>query len=310
MPTGCSLGGIRTASAYSPGGGKPFKLCKASPFSGSLAGGATRLQSFIYGNKRYGSGYPYGGWGTYIDNRPLPFVFYPIPIYPNYYGGDAYTPQNGTRRPGGTVSVAMIKGDSGINATEVYRIIGDHFSVSVALNALVTSCAVENTTIFDLDPLARSFPLPQQVIQWYRASTFGLSLDSYSNTATLPSNMPISNDTAPPPLDADSPLPSGLNISLLTCLNTTIGASIPLVDPLPLTTMWDSLPSIIEGLITIAMILWILGAAMYHFCKAIWGWVCSLVHRLKEWTRGEKRPPSGQYVTLEDGIGGQGSDLR
>lgn len=75
-----------------------------------------------------------------------------------------------------------------------------------------------------------TWPLPEQIIQYYRASTFALSLDGYNNTASLPANMPANNDTAPWPLSQDSPLPAGLNSTFLVCVNTTIGASVPLID--------------------------------------------------------------------------------
>ncbi|KDQ50248.1 hypothetical protein JAAARDRAFT_211840 [Jaapia argillacea MUCL 33604] len=219
----------KTMSSYSPGGGKPFKLGSSSPFSGRLAGGGTRAQ--VFGNSRYGSGYPYGGSGTYIDYRPLPYVFYPVPIYPDYYGSDTYAHFNDTQRPGGNVSVVILQGNNFPHTPEIYRVVGDRFSVSAVLDAVVIDCSVQNTTLISFDLTANSYPEPEQIIQWYRASTFGLSLDSYNNSASLPSNMPSSNNTAPLPLSADTPLPNGLNMTFLSCLNMTIGASIPLVDP-------------------------------------------------------------------------------
>lgn len=42
--------------------------------------------------------------------------------------------------------------------------------------------------------------------------------------------MPVSNSSAPVPLDQDTPLPTGLNTTFLACVNTTIGASVPLMD--------------------------------------------------------------------------------
>lgn len=42
--------------------------------------------------------------------------------------------------------------------------------------------------------------------------------------------MPASNSSAPVPLDQDIPLPTGLNTTFLFCVNTTIGASVPLMD--------------------------------------------------------------------------------
>lgn len=64
-------------------------------------------------------------------------------------------------------------------------------------------------------------PQPVQVVQYYRASTIALTLDSYNNSATY---SPV--DGTP-----DSPLPA-LNqrdAALLSCVNETIGLAAPLV---------------------------------------------------------------------------------
>jgi hypothetical protein len=49
-----------------------------------------------------------------------------------------------------------------------------------------------------------------------------------------------SNSTAPLPLSDDTPLPSGLNITFLQCLNCTIGQSFPIVDPPPSSSLSSS----------------------------------------------------------------------
>jgi len=66
-------------------------------------------------------------------------------------------------------------------------------------------------------------PNPAQAIQYYRASSIVLCLDSYNNSAVY------SNDTNAQPL----PLPSNVDATLLNCLNNTIGTSAPLVDGVP-----------------------------------------------------------------------------
>lgn len=63
-------------------------------------------------------------------------------------------------------------------------------------------------------------PKPEEAIQYYRASSAALMLEGYNNTAQL------SDDTSLP----DSSLPTNIDVNLLTCLNETIGAAIPLVD--------------------------------------------------------------------------------
>ncbi|KDQ50274.1 hypothetical protein JAAARDRAFT_211857 [Jaapia argillacea MUCL 33604] len=254
--SGFSLGSNsdkRYVEPYGGGGGKPFTLPSGSPYSGRLAGGGSRSQ--VYGTSRYGSGYPYGGAGSYIDNRPLPFVFWPISIAPNYYSFDTYSHFNDSGRPGGNVSTVVLRANVTLHTTEIYRIIGDQLSVTAVLDALVTNCSVQNTTISFLEPNTYSYPQPEQIVQWYRASTFGLSLDSYNNTAALPSNMPVSNDTSPLSLSEDTPLPSGLNATYLHCLNTTIGVSVPLVDPPPSGWSDDALAGLVIGIVVVGFLI-------------------------------------------------------
>lgn len=104
--------------------------------------------------------------------------------------------------------------------------------MTVVFDALVANCSVVNSSfaITSYAPSPDMWPLPEQIIQYYRASTFALSLDGYNNTAALPANMPVDNNTAPWPLSLDSPLPTGLNETFLVCVNTTVGASVPLMD--------------------------------------------------------------------------------
>lgn len=102
--------GKSSATPYSDGGGKSIKLATGSAFPGRTAGGSSRvslnsavtsaysatiadfvnfrLQGTVYGTSRFGSGYPYGGSGYYVVDRPFPYYFYPTPLQYGYYGGD------------------------------------------------------------------------------------------------------------------------------------------------------------------------------------------------------------------------------
>ena len=67
-------------------------------------------------------------------------------------------------------------------------------------------------------------PLPEQALQYYRASSVVLALDGYNDTAAL-------NNTQDPNANKPgAPLPNGADTALLTCLNETIGLAVPLVD--------------------------------------------------------------------------------
>ena len=71
-------------------------------------------------------------------------------------------------------------------------------------------------------------PKPEEAVQYYRSSSAALLLEGYNNTAQL------SDDTSIP----DTPLPTNIDVSLLYCLNETIGAALPLVDAANPTT-WN-----------------------------------------------------------------------
>ncbi|TDL21034.1 hypothetical protein BD410DRAFT_829258 [Rickenella mellea] len=221
-----------SASAYSNGGGSRFKLSSETPFSGRQAGGGTRDD--IYGTRIYGSGYPYGGTGSYIGGRPFPYVFYPVVIspYENYYGANEIYVLNDTQRTGGELSSVIIQpaNTSISNTANTYRLIGDLPSVNAVYTALLASspsCGIANSTITPFKPtLNTTAPTPEQVVQYYRASSFALSLDTYNNSASSLANMPTNTSM---PL-ADTPLPTDLDPTFLACLNSTIGESVPLVD--------------------------------------------------------------------------------
>ncbi|KAJ7508073.1 hypothetical protein B0H11DRAFT_2308278, partial [Mycena galericulata] len=54
---------------------------------------------------------------------------------------------------------------------------------------------------------------PEQVLQYYRASSVALTPDGYNNTTVF----------APENSTANTPLPAGTDANLLDCLNQTIG---------------------------------------------------------------------------------------
>lgn len=93
--------------------------------------------------------------------------------------------------------------------------------------SLISDISQNCSTKFSTNPAPTSTPLdiyvtsprPEQVVQYYRASSIALTLDGYNNSATY------SAEGTP-----DSPLPSGVDMVLLDCLNGTIGLAAPLVD--------------------------------------------------------------------------------
>ncbi|KAG8735763.1 hypothetical protein FRC10_010171 [Ceratobasidium sp. 414] len=236
---GTSISGLngRTTSAGSRGGGPITTLPSGSRFAGREAGSGTRDN--VYGGTYYGSGYPYGSYGsTWVAGRPFPFYYWPVYIGPHeYYGSSEYGPANTTDRPGGAMSaVSVYTTNAKYNTSEVYHILGDLSSVTTVLNALTSNCTVAGGTIFNYDPtsddLAHSLPRVESIVQYYRSSSFALALDGYNNSAGSFSVAAISNSsqqlvTALPPA---TPLPSAINQAFLECVNTTVASSLPLVD--------------------------------------------------------------------------------
>ncbi|KAL5489864.1 hypothetical protein ACEPAI_4696 [Sanghuangporus weigelae] len=215
--------------AYASGGGKRSVLDSNSTFSGREAGGATRAE--VYGTSRFGSGYPYGNYGSFVSSRPFPFFFVPVPVSRGFHGGDEYLDMDDDKRPGGTLVTALVQPYDDQNSV-TFRLVGDNSSVTRVFDALVANCSIVNlsSTITAFSPAPSAWPLPEQILQYYRASSFALSLDGYNNTATLPVNAaPASNDSLLSQFP-DAPFPSGLNMTLLECINSTIGASVPLAD--------------------------------------------------------------------------------
>jgi hypothetical protein len=209
-------------------------------------GGGTRGE--VQGTRAFGSGYPYSVGEvshTGVAGQPFPFGFWPI-----YWIGHGHSDEYGAnttvaaQRPGGNQVIVQIAPNvtsstwnttliNGVN--ETYWMIGDDESVVTLLSILVDKnatdlygCGVQNLTI---QPFNSSDPLNpvrfENVIQWYRASSFALAFTGYNNIYALP---PL-NETADLGWDDSTPLPDALQYSpFLQCINGTISAALPILD--------------------------------------------------------------------------------
>jgi hypothetical protein len=105
-----------------------------------------------------------------------------------------------------------------------FRLVADNNAVADLMTDIATNCsqfltaASINATL--PTPFSNASGAPEQVVQYYRASSVALTLDGYNNTAVF----------APENSTADTPLPTGIDTNLLGCLNATIGIAVPLVD--------------------------------------------------------------------------------
>ncbi|KAF9557064.1 hypothetical protein CPC08DRAFT_764835 [Agrocybe pediades] len=231
-------GGSGGAKSGKSGGGSAFgagvkqapaqrAIPPGQPFAGRSEGGGTR--DGIYGSRTYGSGYPSGyapGYGPGFDGRGtygmgFPYGYWPI-CWPVTYSGDQNNGNakylNGTEyadnseRPGGPLAMANFT--SLMIPKSKFYIVADNDTISDLLSAITVQCnaSLDLTTAPSAGAPFNNTPRPEQVIQYYRASTIALSLEGYNNSATYgPEGTP------------DTPLPSNVDTLLMGRLNKTIG---------------------------------------------------------------------------------------
>ncbi|KAE9397149.1 hypothetical protein BT96DRAFT_823734 [Gymnopus androsaceus JB14] len=223
-------GSSRTITPYSNGFSKVTTIASGQLFAGRTAGGATRSQ--IYGSRTYGSGYP-GIFDRGVGGRGFPFFFWPV-----VWGGAAVTagssaylydeseygsPDNSSR-PGGVLMTAAFQSNS---TSTIFRIVSDNTTVVNLISDIHANCtssltsnsASSASSAVAYNSSASDAPKPEQVVQYYRSSTVALTLDGYNNTAVFAANG-----------TADVALPSGIDTTLLSCLNDTIAVAVPLVN--------------------------------------------------------------------------------
>ncbi|KAF7976668.1 hypothetical protein HWV62_6013 [Athelia sp. TMB] len=228
--TGKTPTGKGSASTYGNGGGKVSTIPAGAAFAGRSLGGGTRGQ--VYGTSAYGSGYP-GVATRGVAGRGFPFFFWPI-VWGGAAGGaaEAYLHDSGeygdcsnSSRPGGAMTQATFVSNSTAGTT--FYLLADNSTVAALITTIDANCSSSLASSSSTVPTtfncsSPSAPQPEQAIQYYRASSVVLALSGYNNSAVSSDN---SDENA-----AATPLPSGIDTTLLTCLNLTIGASVPLVN--------------------------------------------------------------------------------
>ncbi|KAF8991256.1 hypothetical protein BDZ89DRAFT_973907 [Hymenopellis radicata] len=208
---------------FSAGGGGVYTVAAGSLFAGRTVGSGTRGN--IYGSKIYGSGYP-GIGGRGVAGRGFPFYFWPLAwgiagagTY-HYLYNDEYGLPDNSSRPGGPQSTAAFQSAS---TNTIFRIVSDNDTVVDLIDSINSNCSSRlTTTSTTAAPFDAGLVKPEQIVQYYRASSAALSIDGYNNSAAL-SNTDDSSIQ-------DTPIPPSVDSALLECLNITIGTAIPLVD--------------------------------------------------------------------------------
>ncbi|KAJ7021667.1 hypothetical protein C8F04DRAFT_1195223 [Mycena alexandri] len=216
-----------TATPYGPGGGSATTISSGQPFAGRKQGSGTRDQ--IFGSQTYGSGYP-GISGRGVADRGFPFFLWPL-SFEGRPGNGAYLQSNfeyghaNSSRPGeATVTASFASAATAANIS-VFRILADDITTVSLLGNIFANCSRYTTSSADnlvfaaYNETGASLPQPEQVIQYYRASSIALSLDGYNNTSVF-----LADGTP------DVSLPSsGIDTALLNCINQTIGLAAPLI---------------------------------------------------------------------------------
>lgn len=106
--------------------------------------------------------------------------------------------------------------------------VSDASTVSSLLASVPEACTLDvdssSKVVKPFDGNA-SEPLPELVVQYYRASSCALLLYGYNNTDALLSQGPDGGEAVP--------LPAWVDRTLLGCLNITIGEAVPLFGDTP-----------------------------------------------------------------------------
>ncbi|KAJ7182111.1 hypothetical protein C8R46DRAFT_811721, partial [Mycena filopes] len=219
----------KSASPTSSGGGKAVVIPAGTTFAGRMQGGGTRGQ--IWGTRAYGSGYPTSA-GNSVVGRPFPFYFWPLAWGTGagygsstaYLHGDEYGHPNNASRPGGPMMFATFQSNATTGGT--FRLVADNNTVTTLTPIIAGNCSSHlvsspTSTPTAFDNSGSGSAAPEEVVQYYRASSIALTLDGYNNSAVF-----APNDTSV----SDTPLPTNIDFTLLDCLNQTIGNSAPLID--------------------------------------------------------------------------------
>jgi hypothetical protein len=145
-------------------------------------------------------------------------------------GSDEYGPELDLIRPGGQLVVMPVTSDiSYWNITETYYTIGDRDSSVAVMNSLVTWCDAlpawpapfnpnSNTTNSTTTPTVHV----QNVIQYYRASSFALAYPNYTNAFALNTTAEGTESTSLPDIVLAS--------SFRMCVDGVIANALPILD--------------------------------------------------------------------------------
>jgi len=158
-------------------------------------------------------------------------------------------------RPGGFLATAAFGSSS---TGDIYCILADNATTSYLVHDVITSCRLflsYTSLSATAYPSSIPFPLPEQAVQYYRASIIVLTLDSYNNAANF-----LPEGTSATPMSAVNTLDPALE-----CLNTTISHAALFVDNYgPVNSFTQFLRAL--GLVVVCTIASFLALFLLGFC--------------------------------------------
>ncbi|KAG8804984.1 hypothetical protein FRC17_005790, partial [Serendipita sp. 399] len=234
----------RIMDHWGGGGGHWAKIPKDTehPFQGRDYGGAKRYE--IRGTRAFGSGYPYGAGNlSTVARRSFPFGVWPLYWDQNFRDADEYGSQYDAIRPGGFIaSVPLRTTTEHFNVTddEVYYAVGDRESLLPLMVSYVTWCHVTPAwpTRFNASAANATIKL-ENVIQYFRASSFALASKAYNNTFARTGDSGSKEST---------PLPEYMEYSpFRKCVDHVAENALAIVNKIPSSTPLDKFESALIG---------------------------------------------------------------
>ncbi|KAG8753679.1 hypothetical protein FRC14_005822 [Serendipita sp. 396] len=250
------------------GDGSSWKIGNDSqhPFVGRDFGGAKRKD--IGGTRAFGSGYPYGADDpTTLAGRSFPFGTWPLYWGENFMGADEYGSHLDVVRPGGQLVVVPIQSSKqhyNVSDDEVYYAIGDKESATFLMLSYVDWCHALPAWPTKFDPTSPNSTVKlEQVIRYYRGSSFALSSPAYNNTFARSS---FSNSTE------SSPLPDLVEYSpFRKCLDGVTISALAIMNKPPKKVSLGVTLGIVFGILGIPAILFII-----YISSCAWGAVLAI----------------------------------
>lgn len=201
---------------------RAVSLVSVSRFTSGLSFGAAQPweAQHIYTKKRHAASF------LFTDDK---FTY----GFTNSQYGDA----NNSSRPGNALTSVAFTSNSG-NTT--LRLVADNSTTSSVASIVGTNCSsliAGSQIVVAVGSSSNSSnisftTLPEQAVQYYRASSIVLTLDGYNDT-----------DAVQASLSTHVPIPNWVNQTMLQCVNQTIGAAAPLIDAGTSTATGLSLPN-------------------------------------------------------------------